>query len=377
MDFINAIWSNGVAFVFVLSVLVFVHELGHYLVARSAGVRVDVFSIGFGKEIYGWTDKVGTRWKISWIPLGGYVKFFGDADEASSKSDDLDKMTPEERAECFQHKPLGSRMAVVVAGPLANFAFAVLVMAVLFASFGRPFTPPVVGETVPGSAAEEAGFLPGDRFVSINGDIIERFEDIQQFVMTNAGTAMQVGVERNSNQLILSVTPRSKKMTDRFGNEQNIGFLGIQRSGMEFVEMDILPSIGYAFIETGVIIKGTLKAVGEMIAGSRGLEEMGGPVMIAKISGDVAEDGIVPLLRLMAILSISLGLINLFPIPMLDGGHLLFYIIEGLRGRPLGDRIQEYGMRMGMALVLTLMVVVTWNDLRSLQVVKFVTGLFS
>jgi regulator of sigma E protease len=376
-----ALFSGGIGYVvpflIVLTVLVFVHELGHYLVARRVGVKIEVFSIGFGPELFGWNDRSGTRWKFSAIPLGGYVKMFGDANASSMPGEGLERMTEAERRLAFQHKRLPERAAVVAAGPLANFLFAIVLLAALFATVGQPFTPPQVGQVQASSAAEQAGILPGDTFVAIDGQPIERFEDVQRAVRLNTGTPMILLIERDGKEITLTATPKITTLTDRFGNQHMIGLLGIERSGIDYVRRDPLSAVWRATQETANLTTGTLQGVWQMLIGARGTEELGGPLRIAQMSGEVAQNGVVALLWFMAVLSVNLGLINFFPIPVLDGGHLLFYAAEAIRGRPLGQRAQEYGFRLGLALVLTLMVFATWNDLVHLRVVEFIKGLIT
>jgi regulator of sigma E protease len=377
MEFLSGLWTYVIPFLVVLTVLVFVHELGHYWVARRNGVRIETFSIGFGPELFGRTDKTGTRWKFSAIPLGGYVKMFGDADAASTPSGAVRSMTPAEREVSFFHKRLGQRAAIVAAGPIANFLFAIIGLTLLFSIYGQPFTPADIGSVQPESAAAQAGMLPGDVIVEVDGQAIERFEEVQQIVRFNQGTPLALVVQRDGQRLPISVTPQVTTVTDRMGNSHTIGLLGIGRAGMEYRRHDPLTALWQAGRETVNLTVGTLGAVGQMIGGSRGTEELGGPLRIAQMSGEVAQSGIVALIWFMAILSVNLGLINLFPIPMLDGGHLLFYAVEAIRGKPLGDRAQEYGFRIGLALVLTLMVFATWNDLVHLRVVDFFRDLIS
>jgi regulator of sigma E protease len=366
-----------IPFLVVLTVLVFVHELGHYLVARRNGVRIEVFSIGFGPEIFGWYDRAGTRWKLSAVPLGGYVKMYGDADASSLPSDSLATMSEDDRAVSFHHKRLGQRIAVVAAGPAANFIFAIVLLAGLFATVGQPFTPPDVGQVQPNSAAEQGGIKPGDTIAEIDGRKIERFEDVQQAVRLNAGAAMKIVVRRDGRDVALAVTPQMTEMTDRFGNVHRVGLLGIGRSGVDYVRHDPATALWRAVEETWNLSVGTLKAIWQMIIGARATDELGGPLRIAQMSGEVAQGGIVAIVWFMAVLSVNLGLINLFPIPVLDGGHLLFYFAEAIRGKPLGQRAQEYGFRIGLALVLTLMVFATWNDLVHLRIVEYVRGLMT
>ena len=373
----TAVAFTIVIFLVVLTVLVFVHELGHYLVARRNGVRVEVFSIGFGPELFGWNDRAGTRWKFSAVPLGGYVKMFGDADPMSMPGERLVSMTDAERAVSFHHKRLGQRAAVVAAGPVANFVFALVVLALLFATAGQPYTPADVGRVQEGSAAEAAGIRAGDMITAIDGERIDRFEDVQRIVRLNTGDAMTMVLRRDGSDVTIQVTPRMTNFTDRFGNEHKIGLLGIERSGVNYIRRNPASALWYAAQDTMDLSTGTLQAVWQMIMGLRPADEIGGPLRIAQMSGEVAQGGIVPLLYFMAMLSVNLGLINLFPIPVLDGGHLLFYAAEAIRGRPLGQRAQEYGFRLGLALVLTLMVFATWNDLVHLRVVEFIKGLIT
>ncbi len=378
MSFFTGGLGYIIPFLIVLTVLVFVHELGHYLVARWNGVRIEVFSIGFGPEIFGWTDRVGTRWKFSAVPLGGYVKMFGDADPASQpSSENLEQMSDAEKAVSFHHKRLMQRAAVVVAGPAANFLFAVIALTLLFATFGEPFTPPEIGQIQPGSAAEAGGLKPGDTIIAIDGHAIERFEEVQRDVRLNAGSPMTIEVRRGDGTVSLSITPRITTVTDRFGNEHAFGLLGIERNGVNYLRRNPAAALWQATVETENLTTGTLTAVWQMIIGARPADEIGGPLRIAQMSGEVAQGGAVAVIWFMAVLSVNLGLINLFPVPILDGGHLLFYIAEAVRGRPLGQRAQEFGFRLGLALVLTLMVFATWNDLVHLRVIDFLKGLVS
>ena len=448
------ILRDVVSFLVVLTVLVFVHEMGHYLIARLNRVRVEVFSIGFGREIYGFTDRSGTRWKIGFLPLGGYVKFFGDASAASTTSGArLGSMSAAERAVSFHHKRLGQRTAIVLAGPAANFLFAIVLFAGLFMFGGQPTTPPVIGEVqaggaaavagfepgdrvveidgtdidtfqglrdivarnanrsleivvervgaaivlnaVPrpieieiagrtqrvgqlgiepmippivgeiaeGSAAAEAGFEPGDRIVEIDGTAITYFGDIPRIVRVSADRELEIVVERGGARLALTATPRFAEISDRLGTMHRVGQLGIRSADVtEYVRYDLPASIWRATNRTVAIGVMTLQAVGEMIVGSRTAEDLSGPIGIARLSGQFCQD-IVGCIQLAALISISLGLINLFPVPMLDGGHLLFYSFEALRGKPLSARLQDLGFRIGFALVIALVIFVTWNDL--------------
>lgn len=365
MDILSVLWTTILPFLVILTIVVFVHEFGHFIVARWNGVKVDVFSIGFGKELFGWYDRHGTRWRVSLLPLGGYVKFFGDANEASGGADKTRELTAEEKAVSFHHKRVGQRMAVVAAGPGFNFLFAIVVFAAIFMTVGRPTTPAVLGGVQPDSPAAEAGLLAGDRVVAIDGTPIDRFEEIQRLVPLNAGTPMQVDVLRDGERMTFAVTPRMTEMTDGFGNVHRTPILGVSVStqAMEMRRMGPVEATGQAVGHTWGIVTSTMTAIGQMISGDRGTDDLGGPVRIAQFSGQAAQSGLVNAVMFVALLSVALGLFNLFPVPMLDGGHLLFYGFEALRGRPLSERMQEYGFRIGFALVVCLMVFVTWNDI--------------
>lgn len=365
-----------VPFLVVLTVLVFVHELGHYTVARLNGVRIEVFSIGFGPELFGWTDRVGTRWKFSAVPLGGYVRMLGEEDGRGSTASEL---SLDDRGASFNEKRLGQRAAIVAAGPAANFLFAILALAVLFATVGQPHSPPVIGTVMPQSAAEEAGFLPGDRILAIDGVEIERFEQVQQIVRMGNGAPLSMSVQREGEVAPLSirVQPRLTQAADPDGAPQQAFMLGLQRSGTPLKQHGPFSAVWAAAQETYALSVGTLRYVGEMIVGERGTDELGGPVRIGHMSGEFAKRGIVPLVWFMALLSINLGLINLFPVPMLDGGHLAFYAIEAVRGRPVAERAQECGFRIGLVLVIALMLFVTYKDLDHFRVFEYFKNIVS
>ncbi len=377
MEYLSSILEYALPFLIVLTPIVFVHELGHFWVARRNGVRVETFSIGFGPELFGWTGRSGTRWKISAIPLGGYVKMYGDDGVASTPGEAVRHMSDEERAVSFHHKRLGQRIAVVAAGPIANFLFAAVIFWGLFAIYGQPFTPPDVGAIVPGSAAERAGMEVGDRVVQISGKTIERFEDIQRIVQLNLDRPIEIVVLREGREVRLNGTPMVVVETDPSGGSVRIARLGIRGSGMEFVRHPPHQALWRGIEETYNHTAGTLRALSQMILGQRTADDLGGPIRIAQMSGEVARGGLAGLLMLMAVLSVNLGLINLFPIPLLDGGHLLFYAAEGLLGRPLAARTQDYGFRIGMVLIFSLMIFSVWNDLVQLRVVAYVVGLVS
>ena len=360
-----------VSFLIALTVVVFVHEFGHFFVARRCGVRCESFSIGFGPEVFGITDKHGTRWKFSLIPLGGYVKMFGEGEtmqvvEGGKTTEVVRELTPEEQAVSFRHKTLAQRSAIVFAGPAVNLLFAIVVFWLTFSIGGRPLTDPVIGGVVEGGAAAEAGVQPGDRIVTIDGRPVERFEDIQTIVLLANGAPMELGISREGAEpQVITVTPRMREEKDDAGNVTKRFMLGIMasREHMSVVKLNPVSAAGAAVYQTYDVIRTTFVAVGQMIDGSRGTEDLGGPIRIAQVSGQAAKTGVLGFILFMAILSINLGVVNLFPVPLLDGGHLMFYAIEAVRRRPLSERVHEWGLRVGLALVLTLMVFVTWNDL--------------
>lgn len=357
-----------VPFLFVLTIVVFFHELGHFLVARWAGVKVLTFSLGFGPELAGFNDKHGTRWKLSAIPLGGYVRFFGDESEASTPdSAKLSAMTEEERQGSFHHKKLGPRAAIVAAGPIANFILAIVIFAALFTFFGRPNATARVDKVMEGSAAAVAGFQSGDLVTAIDGTKIGNFADMQRIVGTEAGRQLAFTVKRGDDSLTLQATPELKEIKDNFGNVHKLGVLGITRSnapGDVLTErVDPATALWLGAKETWFVIDRTLAYVGGVFVGREAADQVGGPLRIAQISGQVATIGFAALIHLTAVLSVSIGLLNLFPVPLLDGGHLLFYAVEAIRGRPLSERAQEVGFRIGLGLVLMLMVFATYNDI--------------
>jgi len=455
MEFIANFWDGLFWFLVLLTPLVFVHELGHFLVARWCGVRVEVFSIGFGPELFGWNAKSGTRWKVSAIPLGGYIKMFGEHTLQADDNGQVRELSNEEKAVSFEHKRLSQRAAVVFAGPAANYVFAILVLAVMYMTFGQSYTPAVIAAIAPDSAAARAGIEPGDRVVSIDGYALGRYEDLDDRVALYPGRPMPIGIERDGQILNLTVTPDAVdvKMLDdtiqtigslgvglvapvvaevvpdsaaaeagfregdrvlqigdtkigRFeelrkivlaspgkpldflivrdgaeltltatphatevktesGETQTVGQLGVaaQAPPTDIVRLGPTMALWQAVKRSVEITEGTLTGLAQIAIGVRSSKEMGGPIMIAQVSRKVAKRGVVDFIGMMVLFSITLGLINLFPIPVLDGGHLAFYALEAIRGRPLGERAQEYGFKIGLALVLSLMIFVMVNDL--------------
>jgi regulator of sigma E protease len=352
----------------VLTAVVFVHELGHFLVARLCGIRVAAFSIGFGREITGFTDRHGTRWKLSLIPLGGYVRFEGDDNAASVPDPEVLAATPpEQRAGLFYFASLWRRIAVVAAGPAANFVLALLIFASVFALIGRPHVLPVANTVIEGSAAERAGFQPGDRIISVDGERIESFTDLQSLIMLSAGEQLTIVVDRGGDKVTLTATPERQEQ-HRLGGTQRIGVLGITSGEYSFERDDPLTAVSEGARETWQIVERTMTYIGRLVTGRESAEQLSGPIRIGQLSGAVATSGGIPgLIYLTAVLSVSIGLFNLFPVPMLDGGHLLFYFIEALLGRPLSPRLQDIGFRIGFALVIALFIFVTFNDIANLS----------
>ncbi len=357
-----------VPFLFVLTIVVFFHELGHFLMARWCGIKVLVFSIGFGPEIAGFNDRYGTRWKISAVPLGGYVKFFGDDNAASAPNVAATAAISEaDKKDSFVFQPVRSRAAVVVAGPIANFVLAISIFAVIFMTIGKQTTSARVDTVQPGSAAQTAGFSPGDLVLTINGEKIESFSDMQRIVSISAGEPLAIEVERGNAQVTLKAVPQLKEIKDNFGNVHRLGVLGISRSmapgDIKTEKAGPLRAVVMGAQETWFVVDRTMSYIVGVFAGREAADQLGGPIRIAQVSGQVATAGFAALFHLTAVLSISIGLLNLFPIPLLDGGHLLFYIIEGIRGRPLSERAQELGFRIGLAIVVMLMIFATFNDI--------------
>jgi regulator of sigma E protease len=351
------------AFILVLTVIVFVHEMGHYLVARWNGIAIQTFSIGFGKELWGFNDRHGTRWKISAVPLGGYVRFVGDLNAASMPDPEAEALLPpEERKRLFINKNVWQRMAVVVAGPAANLLFTFLVLFALLIGYGRYTITPVIGEVVPGGVAAEAGLMAGDLVTSADGFTVRGFEDFQRLIATSPGRALTVNVERGGEKLSFVVTPESVETTDRFGNPQRIGRIGVSRGVEEgdvrFYRPDPSEAVTMTLEDMQLIVVRTASFIGDLFTDRRDFRNLGGPVEIAKASGEIASLGPTALVFFMATVSLSIGIFNLLPIPMLDGGHLAFYIAEAIRGRPLSPRVQELGFRIGFAAIMSLFILV-------------------
>ncbi|QND14328.1 RIP metalloprotease RseP [Rhizobium leguminosarum bv. trifolii] len=376
METVSGIYAflmgNIVTFILVLSLLVFVHEMGHYLVGRWSGIRILAFSVGFGPEIFGFTDRHGTRWKISVVPLGGYVRFFGDED-ASSKpdADKIAAMSEEDRARSFAGAKLWKRAATVAAGPIANFLLAIAIFTILFSVYGRTIADPVVAEVKPDGAAAAAGILPGDLLVAIDGGKVETFDDVRRYVGIRPSQKIVVTIERAGQKLDVPMVPQRVDTTDQFGNKVELGQIGIVTSrevgNFRLKTYTPLQSLREAVIETRDIVTGTFKYIGNIFSGTMRADQLGGPIRVAQASGQMASLGLGAVLQLAAVLSVSIGLLNLMPVPVLDGGHLMFYAVEAVRGKPLGSSAQEIAFRIGLAMILTLMVFTTWNDIGSLR----------
>jgi len=368
MEFLIGFASYIIPFLFVLTVVVFFHELGHYWVARWNKVDIEAFALGFGPELIGFNDKHGTRWKLCAIPLGGYVKFLGDANGASVPDfDKLNEMTDAQKAGSFEHKRIGQRAAVVAAGPIANFILAIFIFAGSFYFVGRYVSDPVVSTVVEDSAAARAGILPGDVFVAIDGNAIETFADIPRVVAPNHGIEMLFTVKRGDEEVTLPVIPKKTERVDRFGNKFNVGIIGVtsdmDAANGRLKKFGVVESFTAAVGETVYIVKRTFQFLGGIFTGRESAEQLSGPIGIAKAAGDFFSIGIPQLVYLAGLLSVSIGLLNLFPIPILDGGHLVFYAAEAIRGSPVPERIQELSFRVGFFILIGFMLFATFNDI--------------
>lgn len=359
-----------IPFLFVLTIVVFFHELGHFLVGRWCGVQVDVFSLGFGPELAGFFDRKGTRWRLAAIPLGGYVKFHGDLNAASVQSETgTAGMSEAERALTFSAKSVGKRAAIVAAGPIANFVLAILIFSGTFYLQGKPVLLPRVETVVPGSAAAAAGFSPGDLVLSIDATPIESFADMQRIISGAGDQRLTFQVQRAGQTVDLTATPERKDVVGPFGTSR-IGVLGVSASSnpadFRTERLSLPRSVSTAMTETWFVIDRTAAYIGGLFVGRETTAQISGPIRIAEVSGEVAKIGLGALLNLAAILSISIGLINLVPVPLLDGGHLMYFGFEALRGRPMSEKAQEFGFRIGLALVSMLMIFATYNDIARL-----------
>ena len=361
-----------IPFIILITVVVFIHEYGHYYIAKKYGVGVTDFSIGFGKEIFGWNDKSGTRWKICWIPLGGYVKFFGDRNvfSQSEQAEVLKKYNKEDQKKLFILKPLYQRSLIVAAGPFANYVLAILIFIFIYMFVGKDMTPAIVTEVQKDSPAYISGIKKNDKIISIDNKKVNSILEVSTYISTSTSKSIEFSVLRNDQELIFYIKPDLVESEDSLGNKIKKRMIGIKLAPLnnEFNNVKLGPTkaIFYSVKEVWFVSTTSLKYIGSMITGSGDSSQLGGPIRIAKITGQVAEYGIIPFLSVMAYISISLGLINLFPIPMLDGGHLMFYFFEKILGRPLGQKIQEGFFRIGLFLLFSLMFFATFNDLKDL-----------
>jgi len=368
MDFIFWLGSYIVPFLAVLTIIVFVHEMGHYLVARWNGIAIQTFSVGFGPELIGFNDRHGTRWRLSAIPLGGYVRFVGDMNAASVPDhEEIARLDPALQRRLFINKNVWQRIAVVAAGPLANVLFTFLVLYALLLGYGRYTLPAVVSSVEQGSVAESAGLTGGDRIVMIDGFRVRGFEDVQRLIATAPERTVTLVFERDGGEQTVALVPQAATTTDRFGNDHRIGRIGVATGAdgatVELYRPNPVEAVGMTFEEVRFIIDRTVAFLGDFFVGRGDVEQLGGPVRVAQVSGEVASLGLIALVNLMALLSLNIGIFNLLPIPMLDGGHLAYYAVEAVRGRPLSQRVQEIGYRFGLVIVFTLMAFTLVNDL--------------
>ena len=375
MEFLTSSAGNILSalppFLLVLTIVVFFHELGHYLVGRWCGIKADVFSVGFGPELIGRTDRNGTRWKLSLIPLGGYVKFRGDENATSLPTGSgAAALSDEERVGSFPGAALWRRAATVAAGPVANFILAIAIFAVMFSVNGRVIADPVVAQVQPGSAAEAAGILAGDRFVAIDGVEVEIFDDVQRYVSVRPEVPITVTLDRQGTVVDVTLTPARTEISDSFGNKMEVGRIGVvtnnDAGNFRVREYGPLEAVGEGAAQSWYIVTRTVDYIGNILTGREKADQLGGPIRVAKYSKDMSTLGIGALIQLAAVLSVSIGLLNLMPVPMLDGGHLVFYAIEAVRGRPPGEVAQEWAYRFGLTVVLALMLFATWNDVSML-----------
>lgn len=363
------------AFALVIGPLVFLHELGHYLAGRWFGVKADEFAIGFGREVAGFTDRRGTRWKFGWLPLGGYVRFAGDMNPASQPSPEWLSLPAHERAQTFQAKPLWQRAVIVAAGPLTNFVIAILILAAFAFAYGKPSTPPVLQTIAAGSPAAAAGLQPGDRIVALGGRSVETFNEAAKYLILRPEESIRIDLVRENTPMQIDAKIGVREEKDRFGNVYRLGFLGIGSGKPELAPVGIFEAPIVGVTETWRAVQTTMDGLGQIITGRRSMSELGGPLRIAQVSGERLAMGPAEFVFLIALISINLGFINLLPVPVLDGGHLLFYAVEAVRRKPAEPQVMEWAFRGGLIAILALMVFVTLNDLGAFGVWKNLAGL--
>ncbi|CAA9509919.1 MAG: Intramembrane protease RasP/YluC, implicated in cell division based on FtsL cleavage [uncultured Sphingomonas sp.] len=358
------LWLILVAFLAALGPLIFIHEFGHYIVGRWFGVGAETFSIGFGREVAGWTDRRGTRWKVGWMPMGGYVRFTGDMDPASMGKG-LDKLTPEQRARSFHAKPVWQRFLIVLAGPAANFLLAIAVFAAFFAAFGAPRTAPIVGAVEPTMVAAEAGLRAGDRILGLNGEEVDDFEEIGRYINLRPDERIELSYQRGREVRSATLRVEAVELADRFGGRSRIGRIGIAGTQPQLVQLTPFQVLPAAVKHTAETTRAMATGLWQLVTGRRPVSELHGPMKMAQIAGQFASLGFFEFVQLVALFSINLGFINLLPVPMLDGGHLALYTVEAVRRRPLGERAQDWVFRGGLAALVTLFLFTTLNDLHS------------
>jgi len=369
LSYATMLLSYIIPFLVVLTVIVFVHEMGHYLVARWNGIAIQTFSIGFGPELFGFNDRRGTRWRVALIPLGGYVRFVGDMNATSATPDSqvIANAGPELAPRLFVNKNVWQRISVVVAGPAANVIFTFLVLYALLLGYGRYVIPPVIGDVTQGSVAQRAGLMSGDKVLSVDGFSVRGFEDFQRLVSTAPDRPVTIMLDRHGADKTIVLTPQATESPDMFGNLHRIGRIGVSRqvgqADVTLYRPNPVEAVSMTTEEISFIVDRTGAFLGDFFVGRGDVKELGGPVKVAQVSGEVATLGIPALVNLIALLSLNIGLFNLLPVPMLDGGHLLYYLIEAIRGRPLSARVQEIGFRFGLALVFTLTIFTLYNDI--------------
>lgn len=373
IDTIIDFLTYAISFIGIISIIVFIHEFGHFIVARWCGVKVEAFSIGFGKEIFGWNDRKGTRWKISLIPAGGYVKMFGDAGAASTADNNaLEEMSEEEKKLSFHYKPLWRKSAIVAAGPIANFILTITIFTYFIYTSGIASTEPVVGEIIPDTPAAASGLMADDRILTVDGDAVSTFGEIPNKILVNVGDPVALKIQRGEEIFTLDITPRITEETDGFGNTIKRPLLGFRSQQMTFEDISFPLAIVEASKRTYDMVDMSLTALWQMVSGKRSADDLSGPIRIAKLSGDVATSGetveqtVHRILWFIALISVNLGFVNLLPIPLLDGGHLAYYAIEASRGKPMADKAQEIGYKIGFAIIMSLMAFTIFNDLRQL-----------
>lgn len=367
MAILQLIIHNFFSFVFIISLIVFIHEFGHFYVARLCGVKVEEFSLGFGRELFGFVDKKKTRWKFCLLPFGGYVKMFGDRNGASVPDEELlQKMSVEDRKQSFLGKNVYQRIAIVAAGPIANFILAIVIFTFLFKVNGLNSILPVIDTVIPESAAYEAKLQKGDKILAVNNNEIAEFNELRMLVTSSADKELLFTIEREKRVFDIKITPKRQDRKDFFGDEVKMGTLGVTASEVIHSDLNLYNSFIEANVQTYKTSMAIFKALGELITGKRSVEELGGPIKIAKYSGKTMDMGLNAVIWFMAMISINLGVMNLLPIPVLDGGHLFFYSIEAIFRKPLSLKVQKVGFQIGMSLIITLMMFTTFNDIRQL-----------